>query len=139
MHKKFILAFIFIMLTSMNAHAATLSASVDKTTIPLGEAFTLVINADENLNESPDLSVLRKDFKVYSTSVSRQNYIINGQSEASVTWKIGLVALNEGSQEIPAISVGKDKTPAVKINVVGASTATSDNSDSASAPAKQNE
>lgn len=139
MHKKFILAFIFIMLTSMNAHAATLSASVDKTTIPLGEAFTLVINTDENLNESPDLSVLRKDFKVYSTSVSRQNYIINGQSEASVTWKIGLVALNEGSQEIPAISVGKDKTPAVKINVVGASTATSDNSDSASAPAKQNE
>ena len=53
MHKKFILAFIFIMLTSMNAHAATLSASVDKTTIPLGEAFTLVINAGKILRFIP--------------------------------------------------------------------------------------
>lgn len=139
MHKKFILAFIFVMLTSMNTHAATLSASVDKTTIPLGEAFTLTINADENLNESPDLNVLRKNFKVYSTSVSRQNYIINGQSEASVTWKIGLVALNEGNQEIPSIPVGKDKTPAVKINVIGASSAISNDSALVSEPSAQNE
>ena len=139
MHKKFILAFIFIMLMNMNAHAATLSASVDKTTIPLGEIFTLTINADENLNESPDLNVLRKDFKVYSTSVSRQNYIINGRNTASVTWQIGLMALNEGNQEIPSIPVGKDKTPAVKINVIGASAAISSDSASVSEPSAQNE
>ena len=101
-----------------NAGAAGLTASVDKTTVPLGEAFVLTLSADESVNEMPDLSVLEKNFKVYSTSVSRQNYIINGKSEASTNWQIGLIALNPGSQEIPSVTIGKDKTKPVQINVI---------------------
>ena len=117
MKKITVLAFLFFYFVS-NAGAAGLTASVDKTTIPLGEAFVLTLSADENINEMPDLSVLEKNFKIYSTSVSRQNYIINGKSEASTNWQIGLIALNPGNQEIPSVTIGKDKTTPVQINVI---------------------
>ncbi len=114
------LAFTILFMTMIFNAAANITTSIDKTTIPLGEGFVLTLTADENLNDSPDLSVLQDNFKVYSTSVSRQNYIINGQSAASTTWQIGLIALKAGSQEIPAIAVGKSQTAPLKINVISA-------------------
>lgn len=125
--KKLLIWVMFLLSLSLNCQAANITAKVNRSPVPLGEVFTLTLTADESVNATPDLSVLENNFKVYSTSVSRQNYIINGQSSASTSWQIGLMALNLGEQEIPSISIGKDKSSPLKITVADASSITTDN------------
>lgn len=96
---------------------AAVTADVSSDRQASGRGFILTLTADEDVSASPDLSVLNKNFKIYSTSVSRQNYIVNGKSSATTTWKIGLTALNAGELEIPAIKVGNDSSSPLKITV----------------------
>lgn len=116
--KKLLILVMFLLSVSLNCEAANITAKVNRSPVPLGEVFVLTLTADESVNATPDLSVLENNFKVYSTSVSRQNYIINGKSSASTSWQIGLIALNLGEQEIPSVSIGKDKSSPLKITVV---------------------
>lgn len=115
--KKYIFYTLLMLFLTLKSAVASIVAEVSNNVQPLGQAFTLTLTADENISASPDLSVLNRNFKVYSTSVSRQNYIINGKSSASTVWQIGLIALNSGEQEIPAIKVGNESSNPLKITV----------------------
>ena len=115
--KKYIFYTLLMLFLTLKSAVASIVAEVSNSVQPLGQAFTLTLTADENISASPDLSVLNHNFKVYSTSVSRQNYIINGKSSASTVWQIGLIALNGGEQEIPAIKVGNESSNPLKITV----------------------
>lgn len=115
--KKYIFLVLLTLFVTIKGAAAAITAEVSGDVQPLGKMFTLILTADENVSSSPDLSVLNQNFKVYSTSVSRQNYIINGKSSATTVWQIGLIALNAGEQEIPAIKVGNDSSNPLKITV----------------------
>lgn len=115
--KKYIFYTLLMLFLTLKSAVASIVAEVSNNVQPLGQAFTLTLTADENISSSPDLSVLNRNFKVYSTSVSRQNYIINGKSSASTVWQIGLIALNSGEQEIPAIKVGNESSNPLKITV----------------------
>lgn len=115
--KKYIFYTLLMLFLTIKSAVASIVAEVSNSVQPLGQAFTLTLTADENISASPDLSVLNRNFKVYSTSVSRQNYIINGKSSASTVWQIGLIALNSGEQEIPAIKVGNESSNPLKIMV----------------------
>ena len=115
--KKYIFYTLLMLFLTIKSAVASIVAEVSNSVQPLGQAFTLTLTADENVSASPDLSVLNRNFKVYSTSVSRQNYIINGKSSASTVWQIGLIALNSGEQEIPAIKVGNESSNPLKITV----------------------
>ena len=115
--KKYIFYTLLMLFLTLKSAVASIVAEVSNSVQPLGQAFTLTLTADENISASPDLSVLNRNFKVYSTSVSRQNYIINGKSSASTAWQIGLIALNSGEQEIPAIKVGNESSNPLKITV----------------------
>ena len=79
--KKYIFYTLLMLFLTIKSAVASIVAEVSNNVQPLGQAFTLTLTADENISASPDLSVLNRNFKVYSTSVSRQNYIINGKSD----------------------------------------------------------
>lgn len=121
--KKHILFALFLLLLTSTVHAAEITASVNRSPVPQGEVFMLTLHADENLKEQPDLTVLNPDFKVYSTSVSRHHYMVNGQLSAATEWKIGLMALKSGRQQIPAISVGSSHSRPLNIEVTNAAEA----------------
>ncbi len=105
-------------LATFHANAAEIRAEVNRSPAVLNEILMLTLSTDENITATPDLSVLEPDFKVYATSVSRQNYQVNGNAQTSVTWEIGLMPLRPGEQEIPAIRFGNDSSEPLKITVV---------------------
>lgn len=115
--KKYVFMVLLALFITFKSAAAAITAEVSGDTQPLGQAFILTLTADENVSSSPDLSVLNQNFKVYSTSVSRQSYIINGKASATTVWQIGLIALTAGDQEIPAIQVGNESSSPLKITI----------------------
>ncbi len=118
---KYIMAFLF---WSGSLQAQSLVAEIDNTEIPLGEVFNLNLTYDgaDGGSLQPDLSALQQDFSIYSTSNSSQVSIINGQTFRRYDWDIGLIAKHEGKITIPEISVGKNKSQPLSVNILPAGT-----------------
>ncbi|AUR52510.1 BatD family protein [Aquella oligotrophica] len=95
---------------------ATVSASVDRSQIALGQSFTLTINLPDS-NDTPNLDVLKSNFEIYGTSTSSQTNIINGKVNSQNTLTVNLIPKNPGKQLIPAIKVGNDATAPISIEV----------------------
>ncbi len=100
--------------------AQVLNASVNRTQIPLGESFNLTISLEGGNGGTiqPDLSVLQKDFNIYSTSNSIQSSFVNGQSSMTRSWIIGLMPTKEGKFTIPAIKAGAYQSQPIEIEVL---------------------
>lgn len=96
---------------------SAVTAKVEQSVVPTGQPFTLIISSDEDISEKPDLSVLNGLFDVVSTSVSHQNYILNGQASSKTTWHFGLIAPTAGKTVIPSIPLGHKKTNPISIEV----------------------
>lgn len=116
--KKIVFALMFLFSTIDGARAANVTAQVNRTDVPAGEVFILSLKSDEHTNEKPDLSALKGNFDIFSNSVSRKSYHINGKTEASTEWKIALMPLQEGKVQIPPIKIGNDQTNPVDLNVL---------------------
>ena len=129
--KKVIFIFSLFLLFSLDAFAETLTAKVNRLTIPQGETFVLTLDYDALSKSSPDLKPLEHDFKVYSMSNSFQTNMVNGSVTQSQQWQIGLSPLKEGKLTIPSITLGNAKSNPIDINVVEAdlTSKTSDTSD----------
>lgn len=111
----FLIAFCFCV---QAATAQTFNASVSRTDIPYGETLLLILDYDGNDNSlKPDLSALRQDFTIFSTSQSYSTQIINGKTSSSRQWQIALMPNHSGAIEIPAISLGNLKSNPVALNV----------------------
>lgn len=120
--KKILFVLFTLLLYAPFVSAADITATLNRSPLPLGEVSMLTLTVDGGTSEQPDLSVLEPNFKVYSTSVSHQSYIVNGQGSSTTRFQIGLMPLVEGKQQIPSISVGADKSAPIDIDVVSAGT-----------------
>ncbi len=109
-----ILAMCAIFLATGSALAGV-TASVDRPSVDLNESFMLEIVVDTHIDVEPDLSVLDEKFYRGQVSQLSNTSIINGQIRRSRTWTITLMAKTTGTLEIPVISVGSEKSQAVRI------------------------
>lgn len=118
--------FLLAVLVSM-AWAADLKMQVDRTRIGMDDILAARLVAEGDLQGEPDFSPLRKDFDVLSQGQSQVTSIVNGKISQSRQWTLQLAPLREGKLEIPPISVGKDQSQAVAVQVVAdAQSASSD-------------
>lgn len=122
MLEKVISALVITVLLPISVKAAELKADVSNKKIAYGETVELRLSYDgSDLQDiQPDLSVLQKDFAVYSTSSSMNTSIINGNMSQKKEWIITLLPANEGNVTIPAISAGNYTSNPISIEVLSA-------------------
>lgn len=98
---------------------AKVAATIDRASLAVDETLTLTISSDSSslFTDDPDLEPLQKDFKVLGQSQQSSTQIINGSSSSSVSWVITLAPRRAGRLEIPPLSVGKEKTAALNVQV----------------------
>ena len=113
---------LFYVLSVHASMAAELRASVDTSQIAYGETIDLRLQYDGSDGNSlqPDLSVLQKDFAIYSTSSSMNTSIINGVASQKREWLITLLPQNEGKLTIPSIKAGNYESLPIDIEVLSA-------------------
>lgn len=106
------------------AWAQTFNAAVNRTEVPQGETFVLTLGlADGSDSGNPDLSVLDKDFIVYSVGNAFSYNYINGVASKSRQWQIALMPKNSGKITVPSIKLGNLETQPITLNVIPASAA----------------
>ena len=109
---------LFILLAfSAGARADTLSASVDRDTISLQETLTLTLRFYAQTSDSPDLTLLQKDFDILNTQQSNQMRVINGDMESFTDWRIALAPKRVGTLEIPSFTIEGASSDAIPITV----------------------
>ncbi len=106
-----------IVAVSTSSAAAAVRASVDRPSVDLNESFMLEVTVDSNTDLEPDLTVLDENFYVGQVSQLSNTSIFNGEIRRSRTWTIALMPKSTGAQEIPAISIGNERSAPVRINV----------------------
>lgn len=117
--KKLLLIALSYLSFGQIACADELKANVENSQIVAGEPFDLTLSYDGTDNNiQPDLSVLQKDFQIYSTSTSMQTSFVNGVVNQRRDWTIGLLPLKEGSVQIPEIKAGNLKTKSIDLTVL---------------------
>ncbi|MDE0885227.1 MAG: BatD family protein [Myxococcota bacterium] len=98
---------------------ADVIAGVNRSQVSVGEVFELKIrSAGDALAEEPDLTPLEKEFLVVARSRSLQTRVVNGQSDASMEWRIQLLAREPGERVIPPLVLGSESTEALAVTVV---------------------
>ena len=109
------------LLWASETFAQTFQATVNRNEVPQGETFLLTLETDDAQNKAtPDLSVLNKDFDVYSVGNAYQSTYVNGVSKHSRQWQIILMPKNSGKIEIPSITLGSMKSEPIYLNVAPA-------------------
>jgi hypothetical protein len=100
--------------------SAALQAFVDRNPVAEDESFTLTLESGGDLDGSPDLSPLRRDFDVEGQARSSSISIINGSMSRTSQWRIQLMAKHSGRLTIPPISVGGERSPSLTLTVTPA-------------------
>ena len=121
MKKILALLMIIACLDSTSAMARTLTASVNRPEIPQGEVVVLTLEyLGAHTDKTPDLSVLKKDFNIFSMEQEFQNIYDNGKTYQLQKWNIGLMPKGVGKILIPAVSLDGNRSQALEINVIPA-------------------
>jgi len=107
----------------LNAASAlcAVRATVDTTSVGVDATLELMLEHDGQTSAEPDLSPLRQDFDVLSTSRSSNVQIVNGSMTSSVRVELSLSPKHSGQVRIPAITWGNDKSDPIVVNVNGVS------------------
>ncbi len=105
----------------LSAQQGSLTASLDRTQIVVGETVNLIIEMQGTTNSlSPDLSVLQNQFEVLNSSTQTQLNISNGQQQSVSQVRIVLEARQTGDLIIPPITVGNQQTQQLRLSVLPA-------------------
>ncbi len=97
---------------------ADVSASLDRDSVPLGQALTLTIESvGSPSGAKPDLEPLRKDFELLGTSQSSEIRIVNFHRSDRMRWTVQMLPRRQGSIDIPPITVGAEQTSALQLEV----------------------
>lgn len=103
------------------AAAQNFTAAVNRTELPQGETLLLTLETnDDKSSATPDLSVLEKDFNIYSVGNAYRSSYVNGVTEHSRQWQIVMMPKKSGQIEIPAIKFGTETSEPITLNVVPA-------------------
>ena len=115
-------------------HAAV-SAQVDKSTLSAGDSVQLTLSAGHLAPSAvPDLSSVIDDFNLLSSSQTQEVMMDNDHMITRTIWIFTLAPKHAGHLTIPAISVGKDHTQPISLNVQGDEDETGDGNTPAVTP-----
>lgn len=108
------------------AQAATVRATLDRSTVQLGETVTLNLHVSGGggFSSLPNLAPLQADFDVLGTSQSSSLSIVNGQRSAELVIGVVLRPRHAGTLVIPALSVAGAQTTPLSLTVQPAAAAT---------------
>lgn len=117
--RKFVLTLAGLFLFwNISAWAQSFDATVNRNKIPEGETFLLTLElSNAQTDNTPDLSVLDKDFRTYSISHSYQTNIVNGKADMSQQWNLVLMPNKTGKLSLPAIKLDNFATQPIIIEV----------------------
>ena len=101
-----LVCFLFICFKALNAFAAEVDINVDKRVMTESDTLYLTIDYSGDDDVSPDLTPLKRDFRIISNSSSRQVRFVNGNMSQSQKWTLGLQPLRTGTIKISPIRVG---------------------------------
>jgi hypothetical protein len=126
MHRRFIAwCLLALLLTPAYANAADVRATLDRSTVALGETVTLNlhIQGDAGNIAMPDLSVLGNDFDMLGTSQNSSVSVVNGAATSELILGVVLRPLHTGSLQIPSLNVAGSRTAPLQVQVTAASPA----------------
>ena len=122
--KKIIALLSFVLalnMTNVQAQTPSISTSVDKTQVPLGQSLNLEINYRNTQPPQADLTELRQDFDVVGVMESTNINIINGQHNMEYVRKFKIIPKREGDLTIPAFADKQgNKSAPITIKVLAA-------------------
>jgi hypothetical protein len=98
--------YLFLFVASWAAQAASVTASVDRTMVPVGESITLSLTFEGlNPNQPPPLPPI-PNFRVGGSTGYRSEMIFDGaRNSMKYTFQYGLLATQVGETAIPSIQV----------------------------------
>ena len=105
---------LFLGMSTQSSAAAR--AWLDRDHVVLGDSITLMIESDGSPGK-PDLAPLRKDFELRGVATGSQTTIVNGSMRSSMQWSVTLVPRHHGVIDVPALAVGADRTPPLRVGV----------------------
>jgi hypothetical protein len=112
-----ILASLFLTLSN-SALAATLTANVDRKQITENDSFRLFLRFDEQVGfGQPDLTALKRDFRVINQQRSNQFRSMNGKTVSFTEWTLVLSPLRTGNLIIPELEFNGEKSQSIEVSV----------------------
>jgi hypothetical protein len=107
-----------LLLLTNSAAAGTLTASVDRKQITENDSFRLFLRYDEQVAfGQPDLTVLKKDFRVINQQRANQFRSMNGKTVSFTEWTLMLSPLRTGTLVIPAVEFDGQRSQAIEVSV----------------------
>jgi hypothetical protein len=118
-----------LLLCTVTAHAAELTASVDRSRLNSGETVELTLEtSDVTQFGKPDLTALEALFEVRGTRQVNQLNTLNGDNRATTRWIITLLPKENGSVVIPPLQLGDAQSQPITVQVVESDTRENQNS-----------
>lgn len=118
-----------LLLCTVTAQAAELTASVDRSRLNSGETVELTLEtSDVTQFGKPDLTALEALFEVRGTRQVNQLNTLNGDNRATTRWIITLLPKENGSVVIPPLQLGDAQSQPITVQVVESDTRENKNS-----------
>ena len=116
---RFTVLLLPLLICTATAHAAELTASVDRSRLNSGETVELTLEtSDVTQFGKPDLTPLEPLFEVRGTRQVNQLNTLNGDNRATTRWIITLLPKENGSVLIPPLQVGDVQSQPITVQVV---------------------
>jgi len=111
------LTLVFLLLAH-TVSAGTLTATVDRKAITENDSFRLFLRYDEQVAfGQPDLTVLKKDFRVLNQQRSNQFRSMNGKTVSFTEWTLMLSPIRTGTLIIPAVEFDGQYSQEIEVTV----------------------
>jgi hypothetical protein len=112
-----------LLLCALQAQAAELVASVDRTRLSSGETIELTLeSSDVTQFGKPDLTPLEPLFEVRGTRQVNQLNTLSGDNRATTRWIVTLLPKENGSVVIPPLKLGDVESQPITVQVVESQT-----------------
>ena len=110
-------ALLMVVLAATTVVRADLRLEVDRSQVRVNESLNLKIISDKSSPDQIDLSLLPAEFEIISRSTRQNIQIINGRRIASYELSLSLIALEEGTVQIPTLELEGDRSQALIIEI----------------------
>ena len=111
------LTLVALLLTN-NVFAGTLTASVDRKQITENDSFRLFLRYDQQVGfGQPDLTILKKDFRVLNQQRANQFRSMNGKTVSFTEWTLVLSPIRTGTLIIPAVEFDGQRSQDIEVIV----------------------
>ncbi|WP_130932283.1 BatD family protein [Pseudomonas sp. Sample_24] len=116
---RFTAFMIALLVCTSQVQAAELVASVDRARLNSGETVELTLESNDVTQfGKPDLTPLEPLFEVRGTRQVNQLNTLSGDNRATTRWIVTLLPLQNGSVEIPPLTLGDAQSQPITVQVV---------------------